>query len=174
MLLAKYQCGSKAIGLKGNDKDILFVYDNKEEYKIAKRKPRVKDEDWHFALLERCDKIRLGCYAYSKMKLLEGNEVDKLKSFNFLEHFQEWLEMAKRYASNMRKEDKRWYHILAGIYFKENGKMTLTKEQKATLQQVKDDCINDELYKYIIDYLSKWFTIKVEIEWYLVKHKRVS
>ncbi len=155
MLLAIYQCGSKVLGLKGKDSDYLYIYETKQECDLEKRLNKNHSVDIHFTYLDKCDRTFLGCYAYSKLKLVEGKEIDKIKSYNFLEHWLEWLEIAKKRVSSFGREDKRWYHILVGIYYHENNAIKLTKEQKANVKEAHDNGINDELYKYIIDYFSK-------------------
>ena len=155
MLKAKYITGSSLILNKSNDQDFVYFYETKEEKREALIKHRRKENiDVHFDYV-RPLKVFLGCYIYHFMELVEGEEIEDIKNFNFLEHKDEYIALVRKYIEWLPRESKRWYHIYLGISMLDRGTMELTDEQRENAQSIHDNGINDELYDYIIDYLSK-------------------
>lgn len=155
MLKAKYRTGSSLILDKPNDQDFVYFYETKEEKREALIKYRHEENiDVHFDYI-RPLKVFLGCYIYPFMELVEGEEIEEIKNFNFLEHKDEYIALVRKYIEWLPRESKRWYHIYLGISFLDKGSMELTEEQRENAQSIHDNGINCELYNYIIDYLSK-------------------
>lgn len=153
MLLAKYECGSSCLGLKNSrDKDILLIYETEEECRWNKINNCDHSVDYHYSYPANQLRIRLGSYANHFIKLIEGEEIKEIKEFNFLEHVEEWKEIANKFVCFLDKQSKKWYQVLAGYYFIKNGKMKLTKTQLEKVQETHDYGISCELYEKLIEY----------------------
>lgn len=155
MLRAKYVGGSSLFLDNPNDIDYFYYYDTHEERieGVINNKERVIDI--HFVEIANATKIRLDCYTYPFMKLIEGDEIEELKKFSIFKHEDEYKDLLRKYVFKLNKDCKLWYHILIAVYMFENRKMKLTKAQLKNVQKVHDEkCINDELYNYIVEKLA--------------------
>ena len=155
MRVAIYKCGSSLILNNPNDDDLVYYYNSDYERKEALAKNRERDKDIKFRLVSEATKVFIGCWAYPLMELVEGDEIKKLKDFDLKDHKEEYIALVKKYVEWLPKTDKRWYHILIGVYMLKNGKMKLTKTQLEYVQKTHNEGISDKLYANIIDYLGK-------------------
>ena len=155
MLRAKYKCGSSVILPTPRDIDVVYYYDNEEERRDALLHNHSHDIDNHYCLVEKATLIRMGCYAYPFMELIDGEEIEALKNFNFLEHKAEYAEKMKPYLSGMSKVDKRWYHLVIAYYMFKEEKTTLTKAQLKVAQNAHDKGISDDMYNKVVDYFNQ-------------------
>jgi len=154
MLKAIYKTGSQLVFEHSNDKDYVHFYETNEERLNALKKHKYdKEADVHFAVAS--PRIFIGCYIYPFMELVQGEEIEELKNFNLIDHKDEYIVLVRKYMKWLTRENKKWYHIYLGISMLDRGVMELTDEQRKNAQSIHDNGINDELYDYIIDYLSK-------------------
>ena len=152
MLKATYTTGSSLI-LKGfNDRDIVLFYETKEERTRALiNYPRDSGYDVHFDYV-RPLKVFLGCYIYHFMELVEGEDLH-LADFSIFDHKEEYIELLKKYASWLPKENKKWYHILTACYMFKNNSYDLTEAQLKAVQSTHDKGITDAKYKLCLEQL---------------------
>ena len=158
MVRAKYKGGSQLLLKKPKDIDYIYFVDTLEE-KFALNdelnNDKKKNEDFSIRLVENATKMTSFSYLYPLMILVKGEEIEALKNYDFLGKKEEYVAYVKERVKRMRKESKQWYHIYIAICMFENNKMELTDEQVNIAQQIHDEGANDELYKYIIEYLEK-------------------
>lgn len=154
MLRAVYYCGSSVFLPNPNDIDIVYIYDTVEEIREAlrKRKHRSTDFNVHYELA--VPKVFLGCYAYHYMKRIDG-ETMPLENFSIFDHKAEYVELLKRFASWLPKENKKWYHILTACYIYKNGNYDLTDTQLKAIQSTHDNGITETRYKFCLKTLNE-------------------
>lgn len=153
MLKAKYITGSSLLLENYNDIDQVWFYETKEECNEARRTRGLarKDLDVHYDYV-RPLKVFLGCYSYHYMKLVEGEDLH-LDNFSIFDHKEEYIELLKRYAGWLPKENKRWYHILTACYMFANESYELTSAQLKAIQSTHDKGITDAKYNYCLKQL---------------------
>ena len=155
MLRAIYKTGS-SIFLKNNrDVDYLYIYDTVQEKRKASKCKPSEDIDKHFIAMPDILRIRLGCYIYPTMELVEGEEIKELKEFNILEHFEEYKELVNYYIDSLINKDKRWYHIAVAYYMFNNNSLSLNEEQIKIIQYIHDNDISEEQKEKIKEYFTR-------------------
>ena len=159
MLKAIYKCGSSLLLPKPKDIDYLLIYDTKEEASAeAMKKNRVRDGiNRHYNYVENVLKVRLYCYTNPILELIEGEEIEGLKTFSIFDKQvkEQYIALLKNYVSWLPHESKLWYHIYIAVKMYDKGKMSLTKTEKNTAQKIHDEGIDEDNYQYIIDYFEK-------------------
>ena len=155
MLVAKYKSGSQLFISNGNDEDYVYYYQTEQDKIWAMTHNKDHSVDKHYMSLENATKVRLYCYNYPFMKLVEGKEIKELKEFSIFDHKEEYMKVLKYYAQSLPRENKKWYHIYIAITMFEKGKMSLTKKEKGIAQEIHDKGVNCDQYNHIIDYLDQ-------------------
>ena len=152
MLRAIYKCGSQVILPNHKDEDFVKIFDNVEEMRADMEKRDDWEKDWHYSTIEREEKMWIHSYTKHFMELVEGEELDCIKKYKFLDHKDEYKKKIQIFLATFPHTQKQWYHIYIATKFFEKGKMSLTKAEKETAQKIHDEGISEELYQYIIDY----------------------
>ena len=154
MLKAKYTTGSSLLINNPRDIDEVWFYEAKEECDKARTARGLGEENVnvHYSYVGREPMVYLGCYIYHFMKLVEGEDLH-LDNFSIFDHKEEYIELLKRYAGWLPKENKRWYHILTACYMFENNSYDLTSAQLTAIQRTHDKGITDAKYNYCLKQL---------------------
>lgn len=155
MLKAIYKTGSSIFLEAPKDKDFVLYFETEEERREALIHDQNHEVDNHYCLIEKATKTRLGCYIYPMMELVEGEEIEALKNYNFLEHKEEYMALVKPYVAKMSKTDKRWYHLVVAYYMFSGEKTKLTKAQLEVVQNTHDKGISDNMYNKVVDYFNQ-------------------
>ena len=156
MLKAVYKGGSSVILPNPNDTDYFYFYDNEQERNEAFKKNKDRSCDNHYKLLSDNPKVFFGCYAYPRMVLIRGEEIESFKKFSILKHKKEYSKVALNYISFLKNQSKTWYHIVVAYFMFKNGKESLTEEQINIVQKVHDCGIDQELKDKITEEFKLW------------------
>ena len=151
-LRAIYKTGSQCVLPQPNDFDYVKIYDTKEEARQALINNRDHSVCWHFESLDRLPHIFVGCYIYTFMELVWGDEIKEIKDFKLSKHKKEYTELFKKYRERLPRESKIWYHFVIAYFLLKNRKLKLTNEQIEIAQHTHDNGINCEMYQLLIEY----------------------
>lgn len=155
--IAIYKGGSSLFLENHNDIDFIYVYEtNKERLNGVRQCQKTPTKDIHCATLDKMqNQLFLGAYSLPYLVLVSGEDL-MLNNHRIFERQKEYANLLLDYASFLPRESKKWYQVLLGTYCLKNGiNKDFTKTQIKNAQKVHDNGINDTLYKYIIDNLSK-------------------